>query len=73
MSDESDRPQIKVTDKRHFDRTGEKRPEGEVATDSATEGSGGKTPGRPSGPQTETRSQGPVRHWLQRKQSTMKA
>ena len=52
MSDESDRPQIKVTDKRHFDRTGEKRPEGEAATESGSEGSGGETPRRPGGPQS---------------------
>ena len=58
MSDESDRPQIKVTDKRHFDRTGEKRPEGEAATESGSEGSGGETPRRPGGPQTVARSQG---------------
>ena len=58
MSDESDRPQIKVTDKRHFDRTGEKRPEGEVPTESGMEGSAGDAPREASGTQAGARSQG---------------
>ena len=33
MADDSKTPEIKVTDRRHFDRTGEKRPPSEVASE----------------------------------------
>jgi hypothetical protein len=36
MADDSKTPEIKVTDRRHFDRTGEKRPASEVSPEAET-------------------------------------
>jgi len=48
MNDDSKTPEIKVTDRRHFDRTGEKRPASEIAAES--EPVRAEKPGSPNRP-----------------------
>jgi hypothetical protein len=59
MTDESNNPQIKVTDRRHFDKTGEKRSDAEVASDPVAEGGGRGASSRAGGSKGEKRPEAP--------------